>query len=212
MGLNVWRETKLKMKTKRRSKMEIAELKVEMKELREMAKMLNESKLVKDTIRVNGVKKAAAIESFMKGVEAVSDKDEAKLDPRVATFYNSLTAQLEGIVPEEVPVAEEDKEECPVFKKGWDPENSDCQVCEKDFPDDYTECEKAVKTKPVKGPKEKKVPKWQQAILIVIKNPEITADGLIFEMDKLPCGAYNAALSKAYVNETKFTISVLNKK
>jgi hypothetical protein len=130
--------------------MEIQDLKVDRKEVIKMASTLNSLDLSKKKVKVVAIKTVALVEQFLEAVEAIPKDKEADLDEKVAKYYNLLAGQLEsdGDVDKEEKDAEDaEKEVCPVFKKEWDPENSDCASCKDSYPDDYTECQAACEAK-----------------------------------------------------------------
>lgn len=71
--------------------------KVNMQELKAAVKELNGLELLASTIKVIGVTKQVLVDSFVAGVESISDEDSASLTDGVVNMYNSLFAdEVEG--------------------------------------------------------------------------------------------------------------------
>jgi hypothetical protein len=87
---------------------------VKFKDLRIAVVALNESKLLKDPIKLVGIAKDQILKDFMKAVEAVPDKDGKFPGPKVALdFYNGVLdlqeAAKKGIAPPKPAAAAKDK-------------------------------------------------------------------------------------------------------
>lgn len=148
--------------------MELKDVKVELVKLKTIGKELNEWGGSEKKVKLVAIKREKMIEAFMVAVESVPEDQEAQIPVNVATLYNDLSAQLQGSpepgsesneddksgVAEEV-AGETSEDGCPVFKKGWDVNNADCQACEKGFPDEYEICKTAC-TIPGETPKKAK--------------------------------------------------------
>jgi len=124
-------------------------MEVDMKEVKAAAKELNTLKLATKKVKLVGLTNADFINDFLKTVETIPEEKEVEIPRGVANMYNKLVEQLKE------PTKEEVKEECPVFMKGWDVDNKDCQGCEEQYPDDYKKCKEACKVVEEK-PKKKK--------------------------------------------------------
>ena len=92
---------------------------IDMKELKEAIKALNETGEVDPKIKIVGTKKETLIDLFIEGVETLSD-DGIDMPAVVIEFYNSLPEDEEGTVeePDETkPETEPEKKEKPKAKK-----------------------------------------------------------------------------------------------
>lgn len=89
--------------------------------------------------------KRAATTPKVSKEQKVVEKDDAPVTTpentpeEVVTFDADLEAAQEASTEAIV------ESECPTFKKGWDPNEADCQECATDYPDEYAYCEKASK-------------------------------------------------------------------
>jgi hypothetical protein len=150
--------------------MEIEDVTVKFSEVRKAANEFNETGLGENRIKTIAVKKKDLFESFMAAVESTEEGDEEKIPEDITALYNEMSKQLN----------DGEKEECPVYEKGWNPENKDCKACLEDFPGEYGSCEKATKKKSTqpkkaKSKKEKRTPSVEKKLAGIIFREETSA-------------------------------------
>ena len=118
---------------------------VTFKELKAAVKDLNDSGLLAKKLKVIGVKTEEFKKVFMDAVEALPEEQDKNIPQSSVAVYNALVAEDALGDDDQTEAGKEGTtvDICSVFKKGYDPENADCQLCAKDFPGDYKECGEA---------------------------------------------------------------------
>ena len=158
----------------------LKEYDVTFKELKVAVSELNNSELLEAKIKVVGIKGEDCMGLFLDAIDSIHKDDMPNVPESVQEFYNNLSDELlndskggvrdgkkskvtaskktKKVKEDEVDPTEGIESECPVFGKGWDDSEEDCQECKTDFPKEYEACKTVcTKAKEDKGAKKDKI-------------------------------------------------------